>query len=68
MSNPCDTSKPWFGVKCNTLQTDIVSLNLHAVGMSGRLPSSIGGLSALTYLDLSGNDLYVGVCVCTHAV
>ena len=49
--SPCD----WFGVKCNTERTRVTELRLRNNKLTGSLPIQIGGLTALTYLDLNRN-------------
>ena len=52
--NPCSTK--WDGVKCSSSEI-ITSLSLHRKGLAGTLPSEIGRLSELTFLDISSNDI-----------
>jgi hypothetical protein len=42
----------WYGVECKDKRVE--SLTLHANGLSGSLPESLGGLSELRSLDLAG--------------
>lgn len=51
----------WYGVKCDDNNTYVVELNLTNNGLSGRLSESIGRLSSLEILDLSDNDIKVGL-------
>ena len=42
-------------------------LRLHSLGLTGTIPSEIGQLTELKYLDLKGNQLIGGIpeCICT---
>ena len=53
----------WYGVKCDDNNTYVVELNLTNNGLSGRLSQTIGRLSSLEMLDLSDNDIKVGLRV-----
>ncbi len=46
----------WFGVDTDSIGR-VTALNLAENGLSGTLPDSLGGLSALRHLDISGNEL-----------
>ena len=50
--NPCT----WSGVSCN--KSEIVSISLPRNSVVGVLPSLIGDLKSLRYLNLNGNSLY----------
>lgn len=51
LTAPCSS---WGGVTCDT-SLNVVSINLTLVGLSGTLPSSLGSLTSLETLILSGN-------------
>ncbi|KAL4561715.1 hypothetical protein LXL04_033888 [Taraxacum kok-saghyz] len=53
-NNPCS----WEGVTCS--DTRIISLGLSSMGLVGQLVGDIGGLTALTSLDLSFNSGLTG--------
>ena len=57
--DPCDGQKPWFGVTCSAARDAIVGINLQSYGLrtldGGGVPSSIGQLSSLTFLNLGDN-------------
>ena len=46
----------WFGVETDSIGR-VTALNLAENGLSGELPDSLGGLSSLRHLDISGNEL-----------
>eukprot|EP01041_Mallomonas_annulata_P014355 gene14355-30555_t len=48
---------PWTGVTCKTQYGLVVKIDMVALSLTGSIPSTIGSLSALTYLDLSANML-----------
>ncbi|MEO6685759.1 MAG: hypothetical protein ABIN24_07335, partial [Dyadobacter sp.] len=52
--NPGDSPCGWGGVTCNEEGTRVVKLLLPENDMLGSIPPSIGNLTALTHLDLSG--------------
>ena len=54
-SDPC----LWTGVHCNT--TDIYSIVLSGISLSGSIPTDLFGLSTLSSLDISTNKLK-GMC------
>jgi len=58
---PYESICSWYGVKCDENNTHAVELNLTNNGLSGRLSESIGRLSSLEILDLSDNDIKVGL-------
>ena len=46
----------WTGISCTA---DVIqSIHLPSLGLIGTIPSSIGGVTSLTYLDLNTNSLY----------
>ena len=49
------SNSSWRGVTCN--KGAVVKVNVTAFGLSGSIPSQIGGLTALTYLSLDHNKL-----------
>ena len=59
--DPVKSICSWYGVKCDENNTHAVELNLTNNGLSGRLSESIGRLSSLEILDLSDNDIKVGL-------
>lgn len=46
----------WQGVMCNA-KRDVTSLYLYGAGVSGTLVSDLGGLTALTFIDMNQNFL-----------
>ena len=46
----------WYGVNCNMMRT-IVELDLAYIEMEGLIPRELGLLTAITDIDLHGNDL-----------
>ena len=54
VGDPC---KDWFGVVCNSEQTQIASIDLSDNGLLGNLPESVAAFSTLTHLQLRGNEL-----------
>lgn len=52
-TTPCD----WFGVSCNS-ENRVSVLVLNVNGLDGSLPSALGDLSQLTWLQLNGNQLH----------
>ena len=50
-TDPCG----WYGVACSA--TQLFNLNLEDTGLVGAVPASIGSLTNLLDLDMSGNDL-----------
>nr|GFB03598.1 LRR receptor-like serine/threonine-protein kinase GSO2 [Tanacetum cinerariifolium] len=53
--------RKWQGVICDKLTGRVIEIDLSSfVGLAGSIPFFLGGLTSLTYLDLSGNRL-VGV-------
>jgi hypothetical protein len=51
----------WYGVKCDDNNTHVLYLTLANNGLSGSLSESIGVLNSLEMLDLSDNDIKVGL-------
>ena len=56
VNGPCTGTRAWKGVTCTANRVTRVMLNHAGIG-GGSLPTSIGGLDALNYLDLSSNSL-----------
>ena len=50
-----DSIATWYGV--TVTDGDVTRLNLNFLNLTGHLPSSLGNLKALTYLDLGNNQL-----------
>lgn len=51
--DPC--SPLWFGITC--VSSQVSQLSILSKSVSGTLPSQIGQLSSLTYLDLRGHQM-----------
>ncbi|CAA6667508.1 unnamed protein product [Spirodela intermedia] len=61
-ADPCSPKEyTWKGVSCSgygdSRPARIISLNLSSTGLDGKIPTSIGNLTALASLDLSNNNL-----------
>ncbi|CAA7404338.1 unnamed protein product [Spirodela intermedia] len=61
-ADPCSPKEyTWKGVSCSgygdSRPARIISLNLSSTGLDGKIPTSIGNLTALASLDLSNNYL-----------
>eukprot|EP00887_Chlorella_sp_A99_P008111 scaffold12.g8111.t1 len=56
-ANPC---VGWVGVKCDS-KGNVISLSLANKGLAGPLSASLGNLSGLTVMDLTGNALSGGI-------
>jgi Leucine-rich repeat (LRR) protein len=59
-SDPC--LDQWQGINCTTSETDgylhVTELGLHAMGLFGTIPDSVGAFSELQYLSLIVNIIY----------
>ena len=51
------TEETWAGVTVDVANSTVTQLNLIYNNLSGSIPSAIGDLDGLLYLDLSGNSL-----------
>lgn len=51
------TECSWHGVTCDAGQTHVTALKLNFNNLTGTVPSSLGGLTALTSLNLRQNSL-----------
>ena len=60
-TDPYESICSWHRIICDENNTHAVELNLTNNGLSGRLSESIGRLSSLEILDLSDNDIKVGL-------
>ena len=60
--DPC-TAPLWYGVTCSSLQNSttsehtVTSINLEFNGLKGEIPTELGNLSNLEYLDMFTNQL-----------
>ncbi|KAL3632430.1 hypothetical protein CASFOL_025414 [Castilleja foliolosa] len=51
--DPC--GEPWAGVQC--IESSIMNLKLHGLGLNGNLGSQLSNLKSLKHLDLSSNNI-----------
>eukprot|EP01084_Bolivina_argentea_P224243 379234_1 len=42
----------WYGIKCNSAETNVIDIELQQNGLSGTLPNSIGNFPELQFLSL----------------
>jgi Leucine-rich repeat (LRR) protein len=47
----------WYGVTCDSAQSNVVQLSMQSNGLNGSIPSSLGNLTKLQVLNLGGNYL-----------
>ena len=48
----------WMGVTCASSPDRVTALNISTMGLTTTLPSMLGNLSSLVYLDLRNNNFY----------
>lgn len=53
-NNPCDS---WQGITCDTQQRSVIAINLPKSQLMGTISPSLGNLTSLSKLVLSGNNL-----------
>lgn len=60
-TEPCNGGAPlWSGITACSSSGDVTAINLGSTGLSGSIPTSIGYLTALTYLNICNNLLGSG--------
>lgn len=55
-TDPCDSGNEWTGLTCSGIG-DVVAINVNAAGISGTLPTGLGGMTTLDFVSMTGNSL-----------
>ena len=54
---PGSGGENWYGISCDDTNSHVTAIQLPTNGLSGSLPAGLNGLTSLTFVDVSANQL-----------